>query len=316
MERRRKIILDCDPGHDDAIAILLAAKNPKLELLGITTVKGNDRLELVTRNALDICQEIGVDVPVCRGMAAAMVQNECPVRFPQKVLLGGPTGMDGHTFTPLTKKLDPRHAVDFIIEALLASQEPVTLVPTGPLSNIGMAIRLEPRILEHIEEIVLMGGSYEHGNVTPAAEFNIISDAEAAHIVFTCGRPITMMGLDLTRQALCYQEIVERMAKIPTKGARLFVDLLTFFNTAQNEVFGWSGAPLHDPTTVAYLIDPSCIETKAMHVEIDLTGGMSHGRTNCDFFNLTGKPTNAKVGVKLHAEQFWDIVEEALRLCD
>lgn len=312
MEKRR-IILDCDPGHDDAIAILLAARNPKLELLGITTVKGNDTLDLVTENALKVCQYLDIDVPVCRGMAGPMVRTEYPVKFPDKVMLGGPSGMDGHDFGTLTKKADPRHAVDFIIETVLGSSEPVTLVPTAPLSNIGMAIRKEPKILDNIEEIVLMGGAYQHGNCTPAAEFNIFADAEAAHVVFTCGRPITMMGLDLTRQALCYKEVVDRMEKLHTKGSQLFVDLLTFFNMAQNEVFGWSGAPLHDPTTIAYLIDPECIKTKAMHVEIDITGGMSHGRTNCDYFNLTDKAKNANVGVELNIERFWNVVENALK---
>ena len=199
---------------------------------------------------------------------------------------------------------------------VLNASEPVTLVPTGPLSNIAMAIRREPKILEHIDEIVLMGGAYQHGNVTPAAEFNIYADAEAAHVVFSCGRPVVMMGLDLTRQALCYPEIVERMNKIETKGAKLFVDLMRFFCMTQKKVFGWEGGPLHDPTTIAYLIDPDCIETKAMHTDIDISGGQSHGRTNCDYFNLTDKVKNTKVAVKLHVDRFWDIVEENLKLYD
>ena len=161
-----------------------------------------------------------------------------------------------------------------------------------------------------------MGGAYQHGNVTPAAEFNIYADAEAAHVVFSCGRPVVMMGLDLTRQALCYPEIVDRMSKIETKGGKLFVDLMRFFCMTQKKVFGWEGGPLHDPTTVAYLIDPDCIETKAMHTDIDISGGQSHGRTNCDFFNLTDKVKNTKVAVKLHVDRFWDIVEENLKLYD
>lgn len=317
MEKRRKVILDCDPGHDDAVAIIMAAKHPKLELLGITTVKGNETLEKVTRNALNICQYLGLDVPVCKGMAGPMVRDIYPVEIPKETMLHGESGLDGPVFDELTKELDPRHAVDFIIETVLNSPEPVTLVPTGPLSNIGMAIRKEPKILDNIEEIVLMGGSYQHGNVTPAAEFNIFADAEAAHVVFTCGRPVVMMGLDLTRQVLCYPEIVERMSKIDTKGAKLFVDVMKYFCMKQKMVFGWEGGPLHDPTTVAWLIDPDCIETKAMHVEIDITGGMSHGRTNCDFFNLTDKPKNARVAIRPNpVERFWDIVEECLRMYD
>lgn len=312
MVKKRKIIIDCDPGHDDAVALMLAARNPGLELLGITTVRGNQTLEKVTQNALNICQYLDIDVPVCKGLSNAIVRQSPPV----EERVHGDSGLDGPIFGPLTKQLDPRHAVDFIIETVLNSEEPVTLVPTGPLSNIAMAIRKEPKILDNIEEIVLMGGAYQHGNVTPAAEFNIYADAEAAYVVFTCGRPVAMMGLDLTRQALCYPEIVERMSKIDTKAGKLFVDLMRFFCMTQKRTFGWEGGPLHDPTTIAYLIDPGCIETKPMHVEVDITGEPSHGRTNCDYFNLTDKVKNAKVAVKLDVEKFWDIVEDSLKLYD
>lgn len=312
MDKRRKIIIDCDPGHDDAVAIILAARNPKLELLGITTVNGNQTLEKVTVNALNVCQYLDIDVPVCKGLAGPIVRTAPPV----EERIHGDSGLNGPVFGPLTKKLDPRHAVDFIIETVMGSEDPVTLVPTGPLSNIGMAIRKEPRILDHIEEIVLMGGAYQHGNVTPAAEFNIYADGEAAHVVFSCGRPVVMMGLDLTRQALCYPAIVERMSKIDTKAAKLFVDLMGFFCMTQKNVFGWEGGPLHDPTTIAYLIDPTCIETKEMYTEIDITGGPSQGRTNCDFFNLTDKVRNTKVAVRLDVDKFWDIVEDSLKLYD
>ncbi len=308
---KRKIILDCDPGHDDAVAIMMAARHPKLELLGITTVNGNQTLEKTTRNALNVCQYLGIDVPVCKGMDRPMVRPALPV----EERVHGESGLDGPVFPPLTKQLDPRHAVDFIIETVLASDTNVTLVPTGPLSNIGMAIRKEPKILEKIDEIVLMGGAYQHGNVTPAAEFNIIDDAEAAYVVFTCGRPVVMMGLDLTRQALCYPSVVERMSKNDNPAGKLFTDLMKFFCMTQKKTFGWEGGPLHDPTCVAYLIDPTCIETKEMYTEIDITGGPSHGRTNCDFFNLmTDKPRNSKVCVKLDVEKFWNIVEECIKL--
>ena len=312
-DQRRKIIIDCDPGHDDAVAIMLAARNPKLELLGITTVRGNQTLEKVTRNALNICQYLNIDVPVCKGLGEGIVRMSPPV----EERVHGDSGLDGPVFASLTKELDPRHAVDFIVETVMASDTPVTLVPTGPLSNIAMAIKKEPKILEKIEEIVLMGGAYQHGNVTPAAEFNIYADAEAAYAVFTCGRPVVMMGLDLTRQALCYPEVVERMSKVKTTAGKLFVDLMHFFCMTQKRVFGWAGGPLHDPTTIAYLIDPSCIETKEMYTEIDITGGPSHGRTNCDYFNLrTDVPKNSKVAVKLDVDKFWDIVEDNLKLYD
>lgn len=312
MEKRR-IILDCDPGHDDAVGIILAGNNPKIELLGITTVGGNQSIDKVTKNALNICQLLDINVPVCQGMAHAIIRNGFAIRFPDQVMVHGESGLDGPVFEELKREKDPRHAVDFIVETVLASDKPVTLVATGPLSNVAFAIRKEPKILENIDEIVIMGGVYQNGNVTPAAEFNIFADAEAAYVVFNCGRPVTMMGLDLTRQALCYPEIVDRMSKIDTKAAKLFVDMMKFFCKTQKETYGWEGGPLHDPTTIAYLIDPDCMELKAMHTDIDITGGPSHGRTNCDFFNITDEPKNTKVAVKLNVERFWDIVEEGLK---
>lgn len=313
MTQKRKLIIDCDPGHDDAVAIMLAARNPKFELLGITTVRGNQTLEKVTTNALNICQYLSIDVPVCKGLDRAIVRPSLPV----EERIHGDSGLDGPTFAPLTKKLDPRHAVDFIIEKVMESDTPVTIVPTGPLSNIAMALRKEPRIINNIDEIVLMGGSYQHGNVTPAAEFNIIDDAEAAYVVFTSGIPVVMMGLDLTRQALCYPEIVERMSHVKTTAGKLFVDLMKFFCESQKKTFGWAGGPLHDPTTIAYLIDPTCIEVKEMYTEIDITGGPSHGRTNCDLFHLmTDKPYNSKVAMKLDIDKFWNIVEDGLKQYD
>lgn len=311
-EKRRKLIIDCDPGHDDAIAIMMAARHPKLELLGITTVRGNQLVEKITKNALDVCQYLDIDVPVCMGMTRPMIAEPRSV----EARIHGETGLDGPKFEPLTKKIDPRHAVDFIIETCLNSPEPVTICPTGPMTNVAMAIRREPKILEHIEAIVLMGGSYQHGNVTPAAEFNIIADAEAAHIVFTCGRPVVMMGLDITRQVLCYPEVIARMAKIENKAAKLFADLMTFFNKTQKEVFGWEGGPLHDPTTIAYLIDPSLITVKLMHAEVDIDHGQSYGRTNCDIFGLTDLPKNVHVAMKIDVEGFWNTVEACIRLYD
>lgn len=308
---RRKIIIDCDPGHDDAVAILMAASHPKIELLGITTVRGNQTVEKTTRNALNICQYLGIDVPVCRGMAIPMVRQAPPT----EERVHGETGLDGPVFPPLTKALDPRHAVDFLIETLLASDGDVTVVITGPQTNVAMAMRREPRIVDKIKEIVFMGGAYQHGNVTPAAEFNIWADAEAAYVIFTSGRPVVMMGLDLTRQALCYPAVVDRMEKIENnKASKLFVDLMRFFCMTQKQTFGWEGGPLHDPTCIAYLIDPTCIETKEVYGEIELRSEKCYGRTSCDIFNLTDNPRNVKVSIKLNVERFWDIVEECIRL--
>ena len=309
---KRKIILDCDPGHDDAVAIMMAAKHPALELLGITVVAGNQTLEKTARNALNVCQYLDLDVPVYAGCGLPMVRQRQVIADD----IHGETGLDGPVFAPLTRKLEDKHAVQFIIDTLMASDGDITLVPTGPMTNIAMAMRMEPRIVDKIQEIVLMGGAYQLGNVTPAAEFNIYADAEAAYVVFTSGRPIVMMGLDLTRQALCYPAIVDRMEKIGNRAAGLFADLMRFFCKTQNQVFGWPGGPLHDPTCIAYLIDPTCIETKEMFSEIEIRSERCYGRTLCDYFGMTGKAPNSKVCVKLDVEKYWDIVEACIRNYD
>lgn len=309
---KRKIILDCDPGHDDAVAIMMAARHPKIDLLGITVVAGNQTLEKTERNARNVCQMLGIDVPICAGCSVPMVRAKQVIADD----IHGESGLDGPVFAPLTKQLDPRHAVTFIVETLLASDGDITLVPTGPLTNIAMAMRLEPRIIPKIREIVLMGGAYQLGNLTPAAEFNILADGEAAYVVFTCGRPIVMMGLDLTRQALCYPEIIDRMEKLGNVASGLFADLMRFFGKTQKAVFGWAGGPLHDPTTIAYLIDPSCIETKPMFSEIEIRSERCYGRTLCDYFGITGQEPNSEVAVKLDQEKFWNIVEECIHCYD
>lgn len=304
-----KIILDCDPGHDDAVAIMLAAKSPKIDLLGITVVAGNQTLENTERNARNIVQCLGIDVPVYAGCDRPMIREKMTAGD-----IHGSTGLDGPVFEPMTKELEKEHAVSFIIRTLMESDGDITMVTTGPMTNLGMAIRMEPKIVDKIKQIVLMGGAYTNGNVTPAAEFNIIADGDAAYVCFTSGRPITMMGLDVTRQVLCYPSIVERMGKIGNKASKLFVDLMGHFCKSQKEVFGWEGGPLHDPVTIAYLIDPSVVEVKPMNVQIDIRSTQSYGRTNCDYFGYQQLPPTANVAIGIDAEKFWDIVEEGLRL--
>ena len=306
---RTKIILDCDPGHDDAVAIMLAGKSPKIGLLGITVVAGNQTLDNTQRNALNVVQCLGLDVPVYAGCGQPMIREKMTAGD-----IHGKTGLDGPVFEPLTRKLEPEHGVNFIIRTLMESNDPITMVTTGPMTNLGMAIRMEPRIVEKIQRIVLMGGAYTNGNVTPAAEFNIIADADAAYVCFTSGRPITMVGLDVTRKALCYPSIVERMDKVGNKASKLFVDLMKHFCKSQKEVFGWEGGPLHDPITVAYLIDPTVLTTKPMHAEIDIRSTQSYGRTNCDYFGYQKKEPNADVAIDIDVEKFWNMIEEGLRL--
>ena len=305
---KTKIILDCDPGHDDAVAIMLAANSPRLDLLGITVVAGNQTLENTRRNALRVVQWLGVDVPVYAGCGRPMIR--------EKITAGdihGESGLDGPVFPPLTRTLESEHAVNYIIRTLMASDDDITMVTTGPMTNLAMAMRMEPKIMDKIRRIVLMGGSYTNGNVTPAAEFNIIADADAAYVCFTSGCPITMVGLDVTRKVLCYPAIVERMGKIGNEASRLFVDLMGHFCRTQKEIFGWEGGPLHDPVTIAYLIDPSVLPTKPMNTQIDIRSVQSYGRTNCDHFGYMGMPATADVAIDIDAGRFWDIVEEGLR---
>ncbi len=306
---RQKIICDCDPGHDDAVAILLAANSPELELLGITIVAGNQTLNNTGRNACHVLQWLGMEhIPVYTGCDRPMVRDRVTAGD-----IHGESGLDGPVFPPLHKAVEAEHAVNYLIRTLLNSQGDIIVVTSGPMTNLGMALRMEPRIAEKIQRIVLMGGSYTNGNVTPAAEFNILADPEAAHVCFSSGRPITMIGLDVTRKVLCYPEIVERMAQANTCASRLFVDLMGHFCKAQKEVFGWEGGPLHDPVTIASLLDPELVVTKPMNVQIDLSHGPSYGRTNCDAFGYLGLPATADVAVDIHVDRFWDLIEAGLR---
>lgn len=303
-----KIILDCDPGHDDAIAILLAGNDPRIDLLGITVVAGNQSLDRTTVNALQVCQYLGLNVPVYAGCDRPMIRDKLTTGD-----IHGTNGFDGPDFAPLDRSIEPKHAVNYLIDTLMASDGDITLVPTGPLTNIAMAMRLEPKIVPKIRRIVLMGGSFSYGNVSPAAEFNILADADAAHVVFSCARPITMVGLDVTRKVLCVPEVVDRMAKIDNRAGRLFVDLMRFFNKTQKKVFGGKGGPLHDPVTVASILDPALLTTKPMHVEIDHRSIQSYGRTNADVSGYLHLEPNVDVATEIDVDRFWEIVEAGIR---
>ena len=301
-----KVILDCDVGHDDAIALMLAAKHPQIDLLGITTVAGNQVLERILENTLNVCQHLNLDIPVYAGCDRPLVREQLVAGD-----IHGKTGLDGPVFSKLTKEAEKEHAVHFLIRTLLASDGDITLVPTAPLTNIAMAMRLEPGIIPKIRQISLMGGAVGLGNASPAAEFNILADPEAAHIVFTSGVPIVMMGLDLTNQALADMDVITRMENIGNKAGKLFGDIMRFtFHT--QKINGLSAGPVHDVTAVAYLIAPELFDVKPMHVEIDLTHGPCYGRTVCDAIGRTGCKPNAKVGLGLDLAGFWDLVEEVL----
>lgn len=306
---REKIILDCDPGHDDAVAMMIAAISPKIDLLGITVVAGNQKLEKTVKNALKVCNHLNLNVPVYSGMSRPMIREQVIADD-----IHGETGLDGPVFEEVKIEVEKKHAVNFIIDTLMNSEEKITLVPTGPLTNIAMAMRFEPRIIEKIKRIILMGGAYQLGNITPAAEFNILADPDAAHVVFTSGTDLTMMGLDLTRQAQATSEIIDKIKSLNNKASELFVDLMEFFASTQKEVFGWPAPPVHDPTTIAYIIDPSCIEVKPMFCEVEIWSERSYGRTLCDYFGILKKKPNVDVAVKLDFDKFWNIIYENLKL--
>lgn len=305
----RKIILDCDPGHDDAIAMLLAHGNPDVELVAVTTVVGNQTLEKVTRNALSVARI--ADITGVRFAAG------CPRPLVRTVEtapeIHGESGIDGPVMPEPTLALDPRHAVDLIIDTVMA-HEPgeITIVPTAGLTNIALAVRKEPRIAERVREVVLMGGGYHTGNWSPVAEFNIKIDPEAAHIVFNAGWPVTMVGLDLTHQALATPEVVERIAKVGTKPAVFVNELLDFFGAMYLKNQGFEAPPVHDPCAVAYVIDPSVMTVRKAPVDVELTGTLTLGMTVADFRAPAPADCRTQVAVDLDHQRFWDLVVDAL----
>ena len=302
-----KLILDCDPGHDDAFAIMLAGNSSIFDLLGISVVAGNQTLEKTTVNAFNVKSYLGIDVDVYKGSDRPIVK--APKTCGE---IHGESGLDGFTFPKYDYSLIKDGGVDFIIKSLLCNEN-VTVVTCGPMSNLARALLKEPRIKKHIKEVVLMGGSIVNGNVTPAAEFNIFSDPEAADIVFNSGVVVKMIGLDVTRKVLVLPEIISRMEKINNKASDMFVKLMKFFNKTQKEVFGIAAAPLHDPVTIASLIDDSLLTYEYMNVTIDTSHGPSDGRTNCDIFDYLHLPKNAYVATDIDVDLFWDIMEKGLR---
>ncbi len=305
---KQKIILDCDPGHDDAVALLLAARHPAIELLAVTTVAGNQSVDKTTRNALKVCCLAGLrHIPVARGMDRPLVR---PAQHAPEI--HGASGMDGPSVPEPDIEPVASHAVDLLIDLLMHSEGDITLVPTGPLTNIAAAMRQQPEIVPKIKAISLMGGSIGLGNVTPAAEFNIHTDPEAAAIVFACGRPITVSTLEVTHQALATEEIVTRLRAANRRVASFVADLLVFFAATYRSVFGFPAPPLHDPCAVAAVIDPSILKAQMMHVEIETAGTWTAGSTVCDVHGILQQEPNARVGYGVEVERFWDMLIETI----
>ncbi|MGM1048247.1 MAG: nucleoside hydrolase [Bacillota bacterium] len=306
-ENKRKIIIDCDPGHDDAIAILLAAGNPTIDLVAITTVAGNAEIEKTTQNALKVCEIAGVrDVPIAKGAGQPMVRKRETAAD-----IHGDSGMDGPVLPEPTLNIVEEHAVDLIIRKLLESDGDITLVPVGPLTNIAMAMRREPAILPKIQEIVIMGGG-TFGNWTPAAEFNIYVDAEAAAVVFESGVPITMMGLDVTHQALATVEVSDKIASIENPVAKFVSELLVFFRQTYKDVFDFEHPPVHDVCSVAYCIDPTVFNCKKLRVDIETRGDFTYGMTVVDTLGVTHKEPNVNFALGLDHGKFWNMLYQTL----
>ncbi len=305
-----KIIIDCDPGQDDAIMLLLALASPDaLEVLGVTAVAGNVPLELTQRNARLMCElagrgDVGVYAGCPRPMVRALITAEN---------VHGSTGIDGMDIHEPACPLNPRHAVNFIVETLLAAEEPVTLVPTGPLTNVAMALVMAPEIASRIKRIVLMGGALrEGGNTSASAEFNILVDPHAARVVFNCGRPIVAMGLDVTHQVLATRARVEPIRALGTRVAAQVCGMLEYFQRYDREKYGFDGAPLHDPCTIAYLLEPEMFETRACNVEVEISSELTMGHTAVDFWGISGRPKHAEWAYRVDADRFYALLTERL----
>lgn len=305
------VIIDCDPGQDDAVALFLAMSSPEdLDILGVTTVAGNVPLALTQRNARMMCDIAGrADIRVYQGCKKPMVRDAITAEY-----IHGNTGVDGvDVFEPETP-LQAQHAVDFIIEKLLAGKEgSVTLVPTGPLSNIGTAIEREPAIVSRIRQIVVMGGAMrEGGNRSPSAEFNILVDPHAAEIVFNCGSPVTVMGLDVTHQVLSTRERVACIKALNNPVAAATAGMLSFFHRYDTSKYGSEGAPLHDPCTVAWLLEPELFETRKCNLSVETESELTMGHTAVDFWHVTDRPHNVSWTHAVDADGFYELLTNRL----
>jgi purine nucleosidase/pyrimidine-specific ribonucleoside hydrolase len=301
MPAPRPVLLDCDPGHDDAIAILLAAgRRDAVDLRAVTTVAGNAELEKVTLNARRVLALAGVDdVPMAAG-AAGPRRGEL-VTAPD---IHGETGLDGAELPAPVVEADPRGAI-----TLMAERGPATVVALGPLTNVAELLERAP---ETVQEIVWMGGSTERGNVRPYAEFNAWVDPEAAEVVFASGAPLTMVGLNLTHQAQATREVVKRLRAIGNPAAEAAIGWLSFFADSYRAIYGFAGPPVHDPCALALVIDPSLVRTEEAFVAIETDGRWTRGATVVDTYGQLGHPPNARVAMELDVARFWDLVLGAI----
>jgi inosine-uridine nucleoside N-ribohydrolase len=295
-----KIVIDCDPGHDDAIAILLALASPEVELVGVTTVAGNQTLDKTTRNALVTLEVAGrADIPVAAGADAPLSRE---LRTAAHV--HGESGLDGPELPEPRAQPVPAHAADFLAEVLDGG---TVLVPTAPLTNVALLLERHPDVRDRIEHIVWMGGAIGEGNVTPAAEFNAFVDPEAAAVVFASGIPITMIGLDVTHKALFTRAHAERLRDAGRAG-RFVAELSDFFQRFHERSYGFEGSPIHDAMAVAHVLDPTLVTARKVNVAVERSSELCDGRTVVDLRGVTGRPENAHVGVDVDADRFLELL--------
>jgi purine nucleosidase len=298
-----RIIIDTDPGVDDALAFLLALASPEIRLEALSTTQGNVTLEKATVNALSVLELAGAGhIPVARGSLLPLVQ---PLRA--SAFVHGESGIGNSKLPEPQAKPVPAHAVDFLIERVLAEPNQISIFPIGPLTNIAMAIRKEPRFAAAVKELVIMGGAIlEYGNMTPQAEFNIYVDPHAAHIVFHSGIPMTLIPLDVTHKCLLKQEHVDRLMRVNTPISRFIRDAMEVYLEA-SYALGYEGSSLHDPLTLATVIAPELLTLKEYYVDVDISGGVSMGKTFADIPHVLKKPANMKVAMNVRGEEFIEL---------
>ena len=297
-----RIVLDCDPGHDDAIALLLALASPEVELLGVTTVAGNQTLEKTTANAIRVLEFVGRDIPVAAGADRPLVRDQVVASN-----VHGETGLDGPDLPPAQASPLDQHAVDFLAEQIREHDGAITLVPTGPLTNVALLLALHPDARP--ERIVLMGGAIAEGNVTPAAEFNIWCDPEAAARVFASGIDVTMIGLDVTHEALFTPAHVSRLEG---EVGKMVSELMRFYGEFHRTVYNFDGSPIHDAVAVAHVLRPDLVRTEHLNTEIDVESELCRGRTVVDVWRRSGREPNSHVGVEIDADGFLELLVERL----
>lgn len=301
------IIIDCDPGHDDAVALLLALASKEVELLGVSTVAGNQTLEKTTTNAISVLDYAGhAEIPVAAGASQPLVRE---LRVAADI--HGASGLDGAELPGPSREPNASHAIDWIAATLASAPMPVTLVATGPLTNLALLLARYPVIESQIGRLVLMGGAIGQGNITPAAEFNIWVDPEAAQRVFSSSLDLTMVGLDVTHQALLTPVHLDAL-RASGRAGRLVADMYGFYLPVHQQRYGWEGAPVHDAVALSHLLDGSLIGTVHRGVVIDTGGELSRGRTYVDLWRQAGWTANCHVAVEIDAERFIALLIERL----